>query len=730
MNSPVRPDRPWQRSTSTDDSDFIDLKKIWHAVWSRKWGIVLLVAVVAVLTAVLLSRMTPIYKAVASVIIEVKGTPVVSFQPANAPTEVSEYLQTQLSLIQSRGVAEKVVRDLELTEHPEFDLRQQPGPLINIGGMLDAIMGEEPEPLTEAQIMDHATQVFMDRTTVWVEGKSQLVYLSVAMADKLMAAQAANHLATSYIEAQLEAKVEMSMTAASWMNTRLVDLRQNLKDSEDRLQAYLDAEGLVDMDGVGTISANELSLTGDRMIDARRQRAEAESQFRQVESMRDQGWERLASVPAVLGHPLIQQFKADRAHARSRVEDLSRRYGDRHPAMQSARSDLNAATASLRQQVEQVVASIERSYQLAVANENSLRASFNDNKEQIQDISRKEFKVRDLQREVEANRALYDTFMTRLQETTATSDLSSTNARIVDEAIPPAQASEPNTRLFMVVALFLALVVGIAQAIIREILDNTFKSSDEVETKLNLPVMGIVPQVPRNLRKQVSHLFQRNEEKRFCEAIRTIRTNITLTEGNQPRQVLVVTSTAPGEGKSSVSANLAFAMGQLNRVLLIDADLRRATLDQTFEFAPGTPGLANLIGGNAKLDDCIRSVGNVDMISAGTVPSNPLELLSSPRFAKLLEAVKGRYDRIIIDSPPSQAVSDAAVLSILADAVIYVIKSESTLIPHAQKGVAQLLQSNAPVAGVVLNHVDVEKAKRNGQFRGYYDHYGYSEQTV
>ncbi|HJE29438.1 MAG TPA: polysaccharide biosynthesis tyrosine autokinase, partial [Pseudomonas nitrititolerans] len=361
---------------------------------------------------------------------------------------------------------------------------------------------------------------------------------------------------------------------------------------------------------------------------------------------------------------------------------------------------------------------------------NSLRASFNDNKEQIQDISRKEFKVRDLQREVEANRALYDTFMTRLQETTATSDLSSTNARIVDEAIPPAQASEPNTRLFMVVALFLALVAGIAQAIIREILDNTFKSSDEVETKLNLPVMGIVPQVPRNLRKQVSHLFQRNEEKRFCEAIRTIRTNITLTEGNQPRQVLVVTSTAPGEGKSSVSANLAFAMAQLNRVLLIDADLRRATLDQTFEFAPGTPGLANLIGGNAKLDDCIRSVGNVDMISAGTVPSNPLELLSSPRFAKLLEAVKGRYDRIIIDSPPSQAVSDAAVLSILADAVIYVIKSESTLIPHAQKGVAQLLQSNAPVAGVVLNHVDVEKAKRNGQFRGYYDHYGYSEQTV
>ncbi|WP_313085380.1 polysaccharide biosynthesis tyrosine autokinase [Pseudomonas sp.] len=732
MNSPIRPDRPWQRPMgAAPDSDFIDLKKIWHAIWSRKWGIVLLVLAVGALTLLALSRATPIYKAVATVLIESKGTPVLSFQPAaDTPVELSEYLQTQLSLMQSRGVAERVVRDLNLTEHPEFDLRQKPGPLVDVGAIIDAVTGEEPEPLTEAQIMDYAVQVLMDRTAVWVEGKSQLVYMSVSMADRLTAAQATNQLAQAYIEAQLEAKVDMSMTAASWMNDRLVSLRQNLQDSEDKLQAYLDAEGLVDLKGVSTISANELSLTGDRMIDARRERAEAESQYRQVQSMRDQGWERLASVPAVLGHPLIQQFKADQAHARSRVEDLSRRYGDRHPAMVSARSDLNAATASLKQQVEQVVASIERNYQLALANENSLKASFNENKGRIQDISRKEFKVRDLQRQVESDRALYDTFMTRLQETTATSDLSSTNARVVDAAIPPTEPSAPNKPLILAVALFLALVLGVAQAIIREILDNTFKSSEEVENKLGLPVMGIVPQVPRKLRKEVSHLFERSGDKRFCEAVRTIRTNFLLTETTHPRQVLVVTSTAPGEGKSSVSANLAFAMGQLHRVLLIDADLRRATLDKAFDFKPGTPGLVNLIGGSAKLEDCIHTVGNVDMIAAGAVPSNPLELLSSPRFARLLEVVKGRYDRIIIDSPPSQAVSDAAVLSTLADAVIYVVKSDSTLIPHVEKGISQLQNSNAPLAGVVLNHVDIEKAKKNGQFRGYYDHYGYSEQQT
>lgn len=730
MNSPVRPDRPWQRPTGGVDNDFIDLKKIWHAIWSRKLGILLLVAIVGVLAAILVSRMTPIYKAVGTVLIETKGTPVLSFQMPDAPKEISEYLQTQLSLMQSRGVARRVVRDLSLTEHPEFDLRQQPKPLIDTGAISRLLSGKEAVEPTEADVLDFATQRFMDRTSVWVEGKSQLVYLSVSMADNLTAAQATNQLAQAYIEAQLEAKVDMSMTAAGWMNDRLVSLRENLQASEDRLQAFLDAEGLVDLNGVGTISANELSLTGDRMIDARRQRAEAESQYRQVESMGSQGWERLASVPAVLGHPLIQQFKADQAHARSRVEDLSRRYGDRHPAMVSARSDLNAATASLRQQVEQVVASIERNYQLAVANENSLRASFDENKGRIQDISRKEFRVRDLQRQVEGDRALYETFMTRLQETTATSDLSSTNARIVDEAIPPTEPDAPNGKLIIAVALFLALILGIAQAIIREILDNTFKSSEEVESKLNLPVMGIVPQVQRKLRKDVAHLFERNGDKRFCEAVRTIRTNLLLSETGQTRQVLVVTSTAPGEGKSSVSVNLAFAMGQLHRVLLIDADLRRATLDKAFDFKAGTPGLVNLIGGNAKLEDCIHTVGNVDMIAAGAAPANPLELLSSPRFAKLLEVVKGRYDRIIIDSPPSQAVSDAAVLSTQADAVIYVVKSDSTLIPHVQKGISQLQNGNAPLAGVVLNNVDIEKAKKNGQFRGYYDLYGYSEHST
>jgi capsular exopolysaccharide synthesis family protein len=494
------------------------------------------------------------------------------------------------------------------------------------------------------------------------------------------------------------------------------------------LQEFREAENLVDLEGVTTVAGGELSQTGDRLIDARRNRAEAESQYRQVANMRNSGWQRLASVPAVMSNQLVQQFKADEGRARARVEELSRRYGPKHPEMIAARSELQSATANLRSQVEQVVASIEREYQLATANERSLQSSFNENKEQIQDIKRKEFKLRELQREVDGNRSLYDTFMTRLKETSATSDFEAVNARIVDPAVVPDDPIKPKKKLIVAIAALLAMMVGVGIVLLLEFLNNTFKSTEDVETKLNLPVLGILPLLKGKARGDIANMFKTDSDKSFTESIRTIRTGVVLSGLDNPHKVLVVTSSIPGEGKSSVAANLASAMAQMERVLLIDADMRRPTVAKNFAFPVGTPGLANLVAGTARLEDCIQSMDdNFDVIPAGTVPPNPLELLSSQRFAKALEVLESRYDRIVIDSPPTQAVSDALVLSTHANAVIYVIKSESTAIPLAKRGIGQLLQNNAPVTGVVLNQVDIAKAKKQGySYGGYYDYYGYS----
>lgn len=329
---------------------------------------------------------------------------------------------------------------------------------------------------------------------------------------------------------------------------------------------------------------------------------------------------------------------------------------------------------------------------------------------------------------MDTNRALYDTFLTRLKETAATSDLETVNARVVDAATVPNQPIKPKKGLIVVLAIFLAGLVGVGLSLLLEMLNNTFKGTDDVENKLNLPVLGILPLVKKKDRKEVAHLFESDKNKAFSESIRTIRTSVVLSGIDKPHKVIVVTSSVPGEGKSTVAANLAIAMGQMEKVILIDADMRRPTLAKNFDFAVGTPGLANVIAGTAGLKESIQKINGVDMLSAGAVPPNPLELLSSERFVALIERLKTVYDRIVIDSPPTQAVSDALMLGNLADALIYVIKSDDTAIPLAVKGVGQLLQSNAPVTGVVLNQVDMEKAKKHGyNYGGYYDYYGYSK---
>lgn len=730
-------------TTPQNDDDEIDLLKLWQTIWRRKWSIITLTFIVMMVTVLIVLSLTPIYRAATTLLIEQKQAKVVSIEQVyGMDGGGNEYLQTQFELLKARSLAERVVRELNLTAHPEFDPRQQPEPLINfsisdlisnlnIDKLIPGLMPSDLEPteeMIEEQIFEQVTQAFMKRISIEPQGKSQLVKVQVDMADPVLATRAANMLSSGFIESQLEASMEMSVSATTWMNSRMGELRTKLKEAEDVLQAYREKENLVDMGGVSAISAAELSATSDRMVDARRSRAEAESMYRQVQSMRNAGWERLASVSAVLGDPLIQQFKTNEAKAKSKVEELSKRYGTRHPAMEAARTELAAAQASLRGQVEQVVAGIERNYQLAVANENSLRASVNANKAQIQDISRKEFKLRELQREVDSNRALYDTFLTRLKETAATSDLDSASARIVDRATIPTTPIKPKKALIVVLATFLAGLVGVGLVLLLEALNNTFKSTEEIENTLNLPVLGLLPLVNKTDRSQVANLFNTDSNKSFSESIRTIRTGVVLSAMDEPHKILVVTSSVPGEGKSTVAANLAYALGQMENVLLIDADMRRPTLAKNFGFPVGTPGLANLIAGTAKLEECIKNVEGVDMLSAGSVPPNPLELLSSPRFAEVIGYLREKYDRVIIDSPPTQAVSDALVLGTMANALIYVIRSESTAKPLVIKGIGQLLQSNAPVTGIVLNQVDIKKAMKNGyNYGGYYDYYGYSD---
>ncbi|MCP2021528.1 UNVERIFIED_ORG: uncharacterized protein involved in exopolysaccharide biosynthesis/MinD-like ATPase involved in chromosome partitioning or flagellar assembly [Pseudomonas reinekei] len=744
-----------------EESDTIDLLKLWRVIWHAKWNIAWFVVLCCALAVAVLSFITPQYLGSTTLLIKEKTPPVLTFQQVSdsGASTTADYLQTQQALLQSRDLAERVVKKLSLTTHPVTDPRQQTQAWfkprqwlsdLNAGQWLPWLAylpPEKPAP-TEQDIFNDVTQNLMLHTTVKFVGKSQLIEIAVELPDPDLAAAAANALALGYIDSQLDTSLKSSQTTTNWMNTRLVELRSNLRAAEDKLQAYREEQGLVDVDGVATISANELQMTGNRMIDARRNRAEAESQFRQAQSLSNGDMSRLSSVPAVLSNPLIQQFQAEVAKAQAKVEELSGRYGSKHPALISAQSELRTAQTSLRLQVQQVVAGIERQYQLAVASEGALQKSFNSNKAQIQNISRKEFQLREYQREVDSSRALYETFVTRLKETSATSDMDSAKARVVDPAITPMEPSKPHKTLIVAIVAVVASIIGVALAFLFETLSNTFRTDDSIESILNVPVLSVVPLVMKKSRRQLARLFEDNDNPRFSETIRNLRTWLMLQSTEEPAQVVLITSTVPGEGKSTIANNLASSLAPLERVLLIDADLRQPTLSLNFDFPPDSPGFSNVIAGTARLEDCIRTVGNLDMLPAGSVsspsldlfdtprlpsPNDPLDtlrqppaqdLLSSPRVARMLDVLKSRYRHIIIDSPPAEMVSDALLLAKHSDAVIYVVKAESTSIDQVQKSLAMLQQSHAPVFGVVLNQVDLRKARKydHSHSKSFYDY--------
>lgn len=719
------------------DSRDIDLQQQWQNIWRRKWSILSLTGIVMMLAMLVVLNMTPGYQAVSTLLIEERSMQALSVEDLYSLESSNEYLETQFELLKSRDLAARVVDQLNLTDHPEFDPRQNQSMFSRIKNAVSNFDIKRYLPFTtpddlvessQSDIRDVVINRFMDRVEIVPILKTQLVEIKVNMADAGVSALAANTLARVYIESQLEAKLDMTQTAAAWMNSRLTGLKQKLQESELALQRYKEQENLVDLEGITTVSAQELSETSEKLIEARRERAEAESLYRQIEDLKEAGLEKISTTPAVLADPLVRNFKAEVARARAHVDELGKVYGPKYPAMLAADAELESARENLRTQVEQVMAGIESSYQLAVANEQALQGSVDRNKDEIQDIVRKEYHLKELEFEVDTNRQLYDTFMTRLKETSATQDFEAVNARIADKAVIPNAPIKPQKSLIVSVAGVVAFFGGIMLTLLQQALSNTFKSTEDVENKLDLAVLGIVPLVSSEGPRQLAREFLDHRHTPFSESVRTIRTGLIMSTKASDDKITLITSTVPGEGKSIFSANLAASLAQMSKVLLIDADLRKPSLQKYFQFPVGVQGLVNLIADNADMGDCIKQVGNLDILPAGTVPPNPQELISSPRFSEVLDLLMARYDRIIIDSPPTLAVSDAMLISTYADDVVYVVKSESTTIAMTRKGVGHLLQNNARLTGVVLNQVNISKARKYGyEYGGYYDHYGYGE---
>lgn len=726
------------------DADVIDFSQYFQVIKRFIWRILGLAFFLTLLVALIVLSLTPQYTAKVSILIESEQTNLLSIEEVyGLDSSRKEYFETQYQILRSRQIAERVVERMQLQNNEYFNkdiMEANQGALTNfIDGSKDFIRSMLPflpqkieEERTEEELLaarkGYAVSLLMRSTVVNPLKNTQVVEVSIETPDPKLSADIANEMADVYIENYLVAKLEMTEKATKWLNESLQGLRTKLDDSERRLANFDETEQLVDIDGVVGLASDEVQQLSDQLIEAqvllKRNQAIYEQVNRQGLSIAE-----LSTVPEVLNHPSIQSVKREEILAQSRVSELREVYGPKHPTMIAAMAELNSIQNSISQQISNLVSGITNEYRSAQSKVRALENQVSQARADFRALSALESRRKALQRDVDINQQLYDSFFTRLKETDQLGGFESAHARVLDSAKPPAGPSKPKKGLIIVAAFVLSIGLGVFLALSLEALNNGIRSVDDVERKLSQRMLGIIPWQPHDKKEHLTlrHYFDPNHHM-FSESVRTLRTSLQLLNIEKPSQTMLVTSSVPKEGKSTVALNLAFAMGQLSRVLLLDTDLRKPSLTKLFGLPGFQPGLANIISGSHTLDECVvfDQASNINVLVAGTLPPNPQELLASAKFGQLMQQLKDTYDYIIVDSAPTQAVSDAIVVSKHCDSLVYVVKADSTSSKLINNGLSRFIEVGHRIDGVVLNQVDIKKAKRTGEYAGFYDQYGYN----
>lgn len=720
-----------QTPFASNDEETLDLFRFWRSIAKRKWQIFFFALTAALVAAVIATALTPIYRSTVTLKIESVGSSFVTaddlVQGTLTPPN-KEFYQTQVELLKSRSAYITAIKKLQLWDHPHYDPRlKKVNPLkawINEQLVTIGFVSAEAEPVWNEETLAEAVYARLQKdVTVEPVRLSQLVKIHAESPDAKLAAQLANAIANAHIENDLQTRFEMTNQVISWLQTRLKELHDNLTRSEQALQAYREKHGIVTAEQVGKSGAGlQFASALDRLIEARTRRAEAESAYLQIERAGKNA--DLSSLPAVLKSPLVAEAKRAVAEAQRNLSEVSKRYGREHPKYIQAEAELNAAQENLRKHVSTVVASVIREYEAARATERALEEIVNQARNTAKEINRTEFELLRLEREVDANRQMYEIFLKRLKEINVGSDLQNPVARIVDPAVASKAPSKPKKTLIVVIATFVALLLGVAASLLLDTLDTSVKTSNDVENLLQLPVLTALPRIPRIQESALAHLYLQQPDSVFAESIRTARTGIMLSALDTSHKVLAITSSLPGEGKTSVAINLALAIAQTKKTLLVEADMRRPSLAKRMGLPPGSKGLADLVADSAPANECIQLAPGTQLpiLPAGTIPPNPLELLMSLRFKEVLTKLEQAFDVILIDCPPLGLVSDPLVLAPQVTGYLYVIRAYSTSYKLVRKDILRLQRADANIVGVILNQIDFKKSEKY-----YGEHYSYSK---
>jgi capsular exopolysaccharide synthesis family protein len=705
-----------------------------RVVYKRRWIAIPIFLLVVVAGSVSALREVPIYRARTQLMIE-KDSPTVAtldqmFQTQDGWSN-DEYYQTQYRVLQSRSLARRTIDALKLWDGP---LGNAPEPRASIDPLSLAQRGvastvhfvkslvggasdEKPvaQPVETPGADETAAQSariddFKAGVSIEPIKNSRLVDIMYTSGDPVFAANAANAVAHAYIDQSMEFRFSESKEAADWLSERLTEQRKALEASEAALQAFREKNGAVSVaDNASNIVVQRLTDLNAALTKAKTERINKEALYNQLKSAEANG--SLDSIPAVLSNDYIQKLRSDLADLQRQQAQLAERYGPRHAEMIKINTAIELADAKLKNELSKTVESVKNEYQSALSEERSLQAALDAQKGEALSLNRKGIEFGVLQREADSNKQIYETLMQRTKDAGISSERRSSKIRVVDAAEVPRSAISPNVQRSVTLSLVAGLSVSLGLVFFVEYLDSRLKTPNDLKAHLGVPFLGLIPAVNRS-KDDASPLATGAGATSFSEAFKTVRTNVLFSTAEDGLRSLVVTSAGPGEGKSTCAANIAISLAQAGqRVLLVDADMRRPRVNEIFEIQQ-EPGLSNLLTGNAKATDAIqksRTVVNLWLLPAGHIPPNPAELLSSPRFVDFLGALDDHFDWVVLDTPPVLVVADSMIVGNKATGVVFVVGADQTSRHAARNAVEQLEGANANVIGSVLNRANVQR---------------------
>jgi succinoglycan biosynthesis transport protein ExoP len=700
----------------------------------HQWLILSFMLAVVTIVSIATFRMQPVYVATARIEIDRESSNILPFQGTDSydvMMDLENYIETQSKILTSETLALQTIGNGHLATLPDFASGGVPSEAVAIGSLKNQ---KRPPELA----------AFLGSLSVHHLPNSRLMDVSFESTSPQLAAQIVNMHVDTYQQQNVASHVESTTQASAWLKDQLDELKKRVEKAENDRINYERQNHIWTVDDKQSITTQRLSELNKELTDAQSTRMKKEALYEFAKSGE------LDAVPQIRESVVLQDLEKKRTEISTQYADSLNQYGPNFPKVQRVQAQLKELDAELEKEKKNIVRQLESDYNEARQTETLLTQALDQQKTEVNQMAEKLVEYNILKREAETNKTLYDGLLTKLREAGISAGLRSSNIRVLDYATIPSSPARPAKARNIALAFLVGLVGGVGIALLREYLDNTVKTPDDIETLARLPSLAVVPAFsdssstatgtgllkgvsPNGNDKRIELVAQHLPKSQMSEAFRALRTALLLSQPGHPPQVILVTSALPREGKTTAAANLAVTLAQLgDSTLLIDADLRKPGVGRLLNLGSGKfAGLSSYLAGVSSLDLVTiphPSIPNLAAIPTGPLPPNPADLLSSHKMADAIAELRRKYKFIVIDSPPVMAATDAVILSVQTDGVLLVVRSGETP-KEAFTRTRDLLNSvKCNILGAILNAVDSGSPDYYYSYRYYPYSYGYGPQ--